>query len=92
MADAPISPIVGGAMWAATASAIAHSTRKMQEDTGESKVPLMGVMGAFVFAAQMINFSIPGTGSSGHIGGRMLLAVVLGPYGGFLVMACILLI
>jgi cobalt/nickel transport system permease protein len=40
----------------------------------------------------MINFSIPGTGSSGHIGGRVLLAVVLGPYGGFLVMACILLI
>jgi cobalt/nickel transport system permease protein len=49
-------------------------------------------MGAFVFAAQMINFAIPGTGSSGHIGGGMLLAVLLGPYAGFLTMASVLLI
>ena len=53
---------------------------------------LMGVIGAFVFAAQMINFSIPGTGSSGHIGGGILLAILLGPYAGFLTMASILLI
>jgi len=58
----------------------------------EKKIPLMGVMGAFVFAAQMINFSIPGTGSSGHLGGGMLLAVLLGPYAGFLTVASILLI
>ncbi|MDH7497566.1 MAG: energy-coupling factor ABC transporter permease, partial [Syntrophomonadaceae bacterium] len=51
---------------------------------------LMGVMGAFVFAAQMINFTIPGTGSSGHLGGGLLLAVLLGPYAGFLTMASIL--
>jgi cobalt/nickel transport system permease protein len=50
----------------------------------------MGVMGAFVFAAQMINFSIPGTGSSGHIGGGLLLAALLGPCAAFLVMASIL--
>lgn len=56
----------------------------------EKKVPLMGVMGAFVFAAQMINFTIPGTGSSGHLGGGMLLAILLGPYAGFLTMASIL--
>ena len=43
----------------------------------EKKIPLMGVIGAFVFAAQMINFAIPGTGSSGHIGGGMLLAILL---------------
>lgn len=52
----------------------------------------MGVMGAFIFASQMINFSIPGTGSSGHLGGGMLLAILLGPYEGFLAMASILLI
>ena len=50
----------------------------------------MGVMGAFVFATQMINFSIPGTGSSGHLGGGILLAALLGPYAGFLTMATIL--
>jgi len=52
----------------------------------------MGVMGAFVFAAQMINFMIPGTGSSGHIGGGMLLAILLGPYAGFLTISAVLLI
>mgnify|MGYP002509053072 CR=1 FL=1 len=46
----------------------------------------MGVMGAFVFAAQMINFTIPGTGSSGHICGGMLLTAMLGPWAGFLTM------
>ena len=50
----------------------------------------MGVLGAFIFAAQMINFSIPGTGSSGHLGGGMILAILLGPYAAFLVMASVL--
>jgi cobalt/nickel transport system permease protein len=50
----------------------------------------MGVLGAFVFAAQMINFAIPGTGSSGHIGGGLLLAVLLGPHAAFLVLASVL--
>lgn len=52
----------------------------------------MGVMGAFVFAAQMINFTIPGTGSSGHLCGGMLLAAIVGPYAAFLTMIGVLLI
>jgi cobalt/nickel transport system permease protein len=90
MADALVSPVVGGAMWAASTGVAAYSIRKIQDDMDEKKVPLMGVMGAFVFAAQMINFSIPGTGSSGHLGGGMLLAILLGPHAGFLTMASIL--
>lgn len=90
MADALISPVVGGAMWAATAGVAAYSIKKIQNDLDEKKIPLMGVTAAFVFAAQMINFTIPGTGSSGHIGGGMLLAILLGPYAGFLAMASIL--
>lgn len=90
MADALISPVVGGAMWAATAGVASYSIKKIQDDMDEKKVPLMGVMGAFVFTAQMINFAIPGTGSSGHLGGGMLLAIVLGPHAGFLTMASIL--
>jgi cobalt/nickel transport system permease protein len=50
----------------------------------------MGVLGAFVFAAQMINFTIPGTGSSGHIGGGLLLSVLLGPHAAFLTIASVL--
>jgi cobalt/nickel transport system permease protein len=45
---------------------------------------------AFIFTAQMINFTIPGTGSSGHLGGGMILAILLGPYAGFLTMASVL--
>lgn len=92
MADALVSPAVGGLMWAATAGLAAHSVKKIKGDLDEKKVPLMGVMGAFVFAAQMINFSIPGTGSSGHIGGGLLLSVLLGPYAAFLAMASVLLV
>jgi cobalt/nickel transport system permease protein len=92
MADALISPMVGGAMWIATSGVTAYSIKKVQNELEDSKVPLMGVMGAFVFASQMINFSIPGTGSSGHIGGGMLLSALLGPYAGFLTMASILII
>lgn len=92
MADALISPLVGGTMLAASASVAAYSARKIQKGLDDAKIPLMGVMGAFVFAAQMINFAIPGTGSSGHIGGGLLLAVLLGPQAGFLTMASVLLI
>jgi len=86
MSDALISPTVGSAMIAASAAAVALSTAKIkQPDLGApgtegGKVPLMAVSGAMVFAAQMINFTIPGTGSSGHIGGGILLAALLGPY------------
>ncbi|NTV90177.1 MAG: cobalamin biosynthesis protein CbiM [Clostridiales bacterium] len=92
MADALISPEVGGLMLAAAAGGGAYAVRRLRDDLDSKKIPLMGVMGAFVFAAQMINFSIPATGSSGHIGGGMLLAALLGPYEGFLTMASVLLI
>ncbi len=92
MADALISPAVGIAMWAVSAGIIGYSAKKVQQETNEHKIPLMGVLGAFIFAAQMINFSIPGTGSSGHLGGGMILAILLGPYAAFLVMASVLVI
>lgn len=92
MADALISPAVGGTMLAATVGVAAYSIKKIKNDMDEKKIPLMGVMGAFIFTAQMINFTIPGTGSSGHLAGGMLLAALLGPYAGFLTMASILLI
>lgn len=92
MADALISPAVGGSMWAVSAGAIAFCSRKLREEQDERKVPLMGVLGAFVFASQMINFAIPGTGSSGHLGGGLLLALLLGPHAAFLVIASVLVV
>lgn len=93
MADALLSPAVGGTMWAATCATIAYCSQKVKkdlEDIDNSKIPLMGVLGAFIFAAQMINFTIPGTGSSGHLGGGMILAILLGPHAGFLTIASVL--
>ncbi len=77
MADALLSPTVGGIMLATTAVTTLYCARKVQRQLDNSKIPLMGVLGAFVFAAQMINFAIPATGSSGHIGGGLLLAILL---------------
>lgn len=90
MADALVSPAVATAMFAASGLATAYSVKKIKLEDVNKKIPLMGVMGAFVFAAQMINFSIPGTGSSGHLCGGLLLSALLGPYAGFLTMVVIL--
>ena len=92
MADALVSPVVAGVMYACSAVAVGFSIRKIRVSDTNRRIPLMGVMGAFVFAAQMINFAIPGTGSSGHLCGGMLLSALLGPYAGFLTMTAILLI
>ena len=90
MADALLSPAVGATFWAGTLGTLAYCSKRLKEDMDEKLIPLMGVLGAFIFAAQMINFTIPGTGSSGHLGGGMLLAIILGPYAAFIVMASVL--
>ena len=78
MADALLSPAVGASMCAVSAVAVAYSVKKIKKDElCEKKIP---VMGAFVFAAQMVNFTIPATGSSGHIGGGILLAAMIGGF------------
>jgi cobalt/nickel transport system permease protein len=90
MADALLSPAVGGAFWAGTIGTIGYASKKLSEHQDDRKIPLMGVLGAFIFASQMVNFTIPGTGSSGHLGGGMILAILLGPHAAFLVMASVL--
>ena len=91
MSDALITPLVGGVSLATSAGIISYSAKKLESDILDKRIAYMGVVSAFVFAAQMINFAIPGTGSSGHIGGGMLLAILLGPHAGFIAMATILL-
>jgi cobalt/nickel transport system permease protein len=90
MADALISPAVGGTMWVATAAVAVYCAKKVREENDPAKIPLMGVLGAFIFAAQMLNFTIPGTGSSGHLGGGLILAILLGPEAAFLTIASVL--
>lgn len=86
-----LSPPVWGAMAAVSGVALAGSLALARRELDERKVPLMGVMGAFVFAAQMVNFPIlPGT--SGHLGGGFLLGILLGAPLGVIVMASILVV
>ncbi len=92
MADALVAPAVAGTMYVLSASAAGVSVKKVREENDPKKIPVMGVMGAFVFATQMLNFTIPGTGSSGHLCGGMMLSAILGPYAGFLTMIGVLLV
>ncbi len=92
MADALLTPAVAGAMYTCSSAAAGYSVRKIRREDNEKKIPVMGVMGAFVFAAQMVNFTIPGTGSSGHLCGGMLLSAVIGPEAGFITMIAVLLV
>lgn len=92
MADALVSPVVAGAAGVAAAALVAVAASKVKKTKRDDIVPMMGVMGAFVFAAQMINFTIPGTGSSGHVIGGVLLAAVLGPWAAFLTLCSVLII
>ncbi len=80
MSDALISPQVGAVMWGATAATAVYCAKKVREEADESKIPLMGVSGAFIFAGQMLNFSIPGTGSSGHLVAGHMLALLNGTH------------
>lgn len=92
MADALVSPAVGGGLWIAAAATLTLASRDVRKSLDTTRVPLMAVLGAFVFAAQMINFTIPGTGSSGHLVGGLLLAILLGPGAGFVTVASVLVV
>ena len=90
MADALLAPAVAAGMYAASGIAAGVSVHKLRKDDEPQKLPTMAVTAALVFAGQMINYTIPGTGSSGHMCGGMLLSALLGPQAGFLSMIVIL--
>ena len=92
MADALLAPAVATTMYATSAVAAGYSVYKLNDEKNADRLPVMGVMSAFVFAGQMINFTIPATGSSGHLCGGMMLSALIGPEAGFLSMIAILLI
>lgn len=75
--------------WALTIAFVVVASRKVQTDFGERQIPLMGIMAAFIFAAQMLNFPVAG-GTSGHLLGGALAAIVLGPWAGILVMTAVI--
>ncbi len=87
--DGFLSTPVWATLDVVSAPAVAWVARRAQRDTQDHRIPLLGVMGAFVFAAQMVNFPV-GPGTSGHLVGGALLTVVLGPAAASLVLTAIL--
>jgi cobalt/nickel transport system permease protein len=87
-ADRFLSVPVSIAFWVVTAVVVAIAVRQTNRTLDERAVPLMGVMAAFIFAAQMFNFQVAG-GTSGHLLGGVLVAVLLGPWVGTLVMTAV---
>lgn len=92
MSDALLSTPVALTGVAVAVGLLATAGKEIKEKDNASFIPLMGVLGAFVFAAQMINFTIPGTGSSGHVIGGVLLAAFIGPWAAFITLASVLII
>ena len=87
--DGFLSWMVSLVSWAITILLIWIAVRRSQQDLDQRQIPLMGIMAAFIFAAQMINFPVAG-GTSGHLLGGTLAAIVLGPWAGMLVMTSVI--
>lgn len=80
-----------GVTYAASAGAITYAVKQANKKLGDRHVPFMGVMAAFIFAAQMLNFPVAG-GTSGHLLGAALAAILLGPWAAVLIMTCVLIV
>jgi len=89
--DGFVGPGTAAITYVASAGMVALGARKTRQELGERQVPLMGVMAAFIFAAQMINFKVAG-GTSGHLLGAALAAILLGPWSGSLVITAVLMV
>ena len=87
--DGFLSAPVWAPLWVAAFAGLAGCVKAVERSLSDRAVPLMGVMAAFIFAAQMLNFPVPG-GTSGHLLGGVLAAVLLGPWAGALVIAIVL--
>ncbi len=89
--DGFVSIPVAAVTYVASGGSLAYAVRRTNEELGEKQIPLMGVMGAFIFAAQMLNFPVAG-GTSGHLIGAALATILLGPWAGMLIMASVLVV
>jgi len=89
--DGFLEPKVWVSLTAVSAAAVAYASKKVSKNLDEKKVPLMGVIAAFVFAAQMVNFPVGG-GTSGHLMGGVLIATIMGPFAALLMISTVLII
>lgn len=87
--DGFLSLIVSLVFWVFTLVMVGLAISKTNKSLGEKQIPLMGIMAAFIFAAQMLNFPVAG-GTSGHFLGGALASIVLDPWAGILVMTAVI--
>lgn len=87
--DGFLTAPVAAAGIALSTGCVAYAVKATNKKLGDKQIPLMGVLAAFIFAAQMLNFPIAG-GTSGHMLGCALAAILIGPWAGMLVMTCVL--
>ncbi|MGE5073408.1 MAG: energy-coupling factor ABC transporter permease [Anaerolineae bacterium] len=87
--DGFLTVLVSAFCWAITIALDGIAISRTNKQLGERQVPLMGIMAAFIFAAQMINFPVAG-GTSGHLLGGALAAIALGPWAAMLVMTSVI--
>lgn len=87
--DGFLSITVSIVCWVISALTISLAVSRSNKSLGQRQIPFMGVMAAFIFAAQMINFPVTG-GTSGHLLGGALAAITLGPWAGMLVMTAVI--
>ena len=86
--DGFVSVPVAAGGWVIAAAVIALAARRADRNLDERAAPLMGVMAAFIFAGQMVNFPVAG-GTSGHLLGGALAAILLGPWAAIIVMTAV---
>jgi cobalt/nickel transport system permease protein len=89
--DGFLSPPVFISGWAVALGTLSYALKKTKKILKDKMIPLMGVMAAFIFAAQMLNFPVLG-GTSGHLLGGVLAGVTLGPYAGCIVLSIVLIV
>ena len=87
--DGFLSIVISILCWLVTVAILAVAVSRTNKSLGEKQVPLMGIMAAFIFAAQMLNFPVAG-GTSGHLLGGALAAITLGPWAGMLAMTAVI--
>lgn len=87
--DGFLGVLISALSWVVTLIVVGIAVNRSKDTLKDRQIPLMGIMAAFIFAAQMINFPVAG-GTSGHLLGGALAAIVLGPWSGILVMTSVI--
>ncbi len=89
--DGFLTPLIAAIGWVLAIAMIVIAVRQTNRQLGERQIPMMGILAAFIFAAQAINFPVA-AGTSGHLIGAALAAIVMGPWAATLIMTAVVVV